>query len=135
MCVHQIVPDTKVVFISILSASHEWTRISLSWQISICILGMQVKLNRVCKSHPTIARFANRHKQERMVFFYRVKAFTFRLFCFVCNLLQFPLEQLLRSVTQLNLQLHGQYHHKAFKYRNPLWSKSEEILHRFFENL
>ena len=95
----------------------------------------QVKLNRVCKSHPTIARFANRHKQERMVFFYRVKAFTFRLFCFVCNLLQFPLEQLLRPVTQLNLQLHGQYHHKTFKYRNPLWSKSEEILHRFFENL
>ena len=95
----------------------------------------QVKLSRVCKSYPTISRFANRHKQERMVFFYKVKAFTFRLFCFVCNLLQFLLEQLLRSVTQLNLQLHGQYHHKAFKYRNPLWNKSEEILHRFFENL
>ena len=29
----------------------------------------QVKLNRVCKSYPTIARFANRHMQERMVFF------------------------------------------------------------------
>ena len=77
-------------------------------------LYLQVKLSRVCKSYPTIARFANRHKQERLVYFYKVKAFTFRLFCFVSNLLQFPLEQLLRSVTQLNLQLHEQYHHQAF---------------------